>query len=61
MKKYNINWIVSLATFFLVSCGGSSESKKSLVEGASGSVEVYESKPVHAIQQALPQIMIIPK
>lgn len=60
MKKYNINWIVSLATFFLVSCGGSSESKKSLVEGASGSVEVYESKPVHAIQQALPQIMIIP-
>lgn len=40
------------------SCGGNA--KKSLAEQASGDMNAYESSDVHAIQQALPTIMIIP-
>lgn len=42
-----------------MSCGGNS-SKGSLAEGASGDMEAYESGDVNAVEQARPQIMVIP-
>lgn len=44
----------------LISCGGNSNSNKSLAEGASGDMEAYVNDDVNAIQQALPQIMFMP-
>lgn len=53
------------SSIILFSCGGSNESSnnnsgQSLAEGASGDMEAYVNSDVNAIQQALPQIMIIP-
>lgn len=43
----------------LASCGGNGNGK-SLAEGASGDMEAYEGGDVNAIEQARPQIMVIP-
>lgn len=58
MKVKNaLGWtILSLALF---SCGGNN-SKNSLAEGASGDMDAYENADVNAIEQARPQIMVIP-
>lgn len=47
-----------IAVLLLSSCGG--KNKPSLAERASGDMESYESGDVNAIQQALPQIIILP-
>lgn len=47
-----------IAVLLLSSCGG--KGKPSLAERANGDMESYESGDVNAIQQALPQIMILP-
>lgn len=56
--------ILSLATagmmlLVLASCGGN-KSGKSLAENASGGMEEYENSDVNAMEQARPQIMVIP-
>lgn len=43
----------------LASCGDSSN-KRSLAEGASGDMVAYENGDVSAVEQARPQIMVIP-
>ena len=58
MKKILTLVGISLS-LFLMSCGGNS-SKGSLAEGASGDMEAYESGDVNAMEQARPQIMVIP-
>ena len=59
MKKIKIS-ILLFAAILLAACGGSSSSKGSLAEGASGDMEAYESGDVNAMEQARPQIMVIP-
>ena len=61
MKK---NLFSQLATFVcmslvLASCGGGSD-QNGLTEGASGDMEAYENTDVNAIEQARPQIMVLP-
>lgn len=54
----NINLILVSLALCLASCkGGNGES---LAEGASGDMEAYENSDVNAIEQARPQIMVIP-
>lgn len=58
--KINKNTILAaIAMLMLCSCGGSNNGK-SLAEGASGDTEAYEGGDVNAIEQARPQIMVIP-
>ncbi len=60
MKKI---YAFSLAAALLMcSCGGNSGENKSqsLAEGASGDMEAYENGDLNAIEQARPEIMIIP-
>lgn len=60
MKKMKLS-AVFFSLLFLASCGGKDGNQnKSLAEGASGDMESYVNSDVNAIQQALPQIMIIP-
>lgn len=61
MKKIQIS-ILMFTAMLIASCGGgsSSSSDNSLAEGASGDIEEYESSNVNAVEQARPQIMIIP-
>lgn len=54
--KYLLSVVVVLS---IVSCGGN-DNKKSLAEGASGDMDTYVNSNVNAIEQARPQIMIIP-
>lgn len=65
LRKFTV---ISFATlsFILFSCGGSgnqnqtNESSESLAEGASGDMDSYVNSNVNAVQQSLPQIMVIP-
>ncbi len=59
MKKI---YAFSLAVALLMcSCGGGNSNKnQSLAEGASGDMEAYENGDLNAIEQARPEIMIIP-
>lgn len=60
----NINKIAFFisSALLLVSCSGGNNggTNTSLAEGASGNMVAYVNSDVHAIQQALPQIMVIP-
>ncbi|MCQ2244063.1 MAG: DUF6175 family protein [Bacteroidaceae bacterium] len=57
IKKNTI--FAAIAFMMLCSCGGNGDGK-SLAEGASGDMEAYEGGDVNAIEQARPQIMVIP-
>ena len=61
MNRIKSTKIPFLALFALLiaSCGNKSN-KESLAEGASGDIDGYEQSEIHAIEQARPQIMIIP-
>lgn len=59
MKQSKICILLFAAASLLASCGGNSNSQ-SLAEGASGDMNAYLNGDVNAIQQALPQIMVIP-
>ena len=61
MNIIKIAFFISSA-LLLVSCSGGNNggTNTSLAEGASGNMVAYVNSDVHAIQQALPQIMIIP-
>lgn len=50
--------IAILSIVLLVGCSG--KKNGNLAEGASGNMEAYENSYVHAIEQARPQIMVIP-
>ena len=58
MKKLKIVSVL-FSVLFLVSCGGNRVGE-SLAEDASGNIESYEGSNVNAIEQARPQIMVIP-
>jgi len=63
MKK--IVLMLFAATALMCGCGGGNSKQQQeeitdLAEGASGDIEEYEAGEVNAIQQALPQIMVIP-
>lgn len=45
---------------FTVTCGCDRGDKRPLSEKTKGDIEAYERKPVNAIEQALPTIMVIP-
>ena len=51
--------LLSLLALAMSSCGGNSN-KESLAEKADGNIEEYENSEVNAIEQARPQIMVIP-
>lgn len=51
--------MLAFSVIMMVSCGGGSNNK-SLAEGASGDMDSYERGELNAIEQARPQIMIIP-
>lgn len=53
---YSVTLFLSL--IFLVGCGKGKD--KSLAEQASGDMEAYENSDIDAIEQARPQIMVIP-
>jgi len=59
MKRKLLTYVLALvAVGTVVSCN--SGKNKGLAEGASGDMEAYENSDVNVIQQALPQIMVIP-
>ncbi|MBR6445501.1 MAG: hypothetical protein IKS94_03600 [Prevotella sp.] len=59
MKKRKLNIaIAALTVLIMASCGGNKGGN--LAEGASGDLDAYESGGVNAIEQARPQIMVIP-
>ena len=49
----------ALAVLAMTSCGGNTKGN-GLTEGASGDLEAYEQSDVNAMEQARPQIMVIP-
>lgn len=51
--------LLCLSFIFIVGCGNG-KSDKSLAEQASGDMEAYENSDVNGIEQARPQIMVIP-
>lgn len=53
------NYFLFLTVLTIVACGGK-ENKNSLTEGASGDMEAYENSEVNALEQARPQIMVLP-
>ena len=60
MKKNKyLMMAATLAVFVLSNCGGNKQNN-GLTEGASGDMEAYESSNVNSIEQARPQIMVIP-
>lgn len=59
MKNLKIS-ILLFSAMLIASCGGSKNNGESLAEGASGDMEAYEGGEVNAVEQARPQIMIIP-
>lgn len=62
--KYDKRFLMKnalLCTGLLLMTGcGDIKSPKSMLDKVSGSIEEYESSDVNAVQQALPQIMVIP-
>lgn len=58
MKTINFFCAVILL-IALASCGGNKQNN-GLTEGASGDMEAYEQGDVNAMEQARPQIMVIP-
>lgn len=56
--KFNVISILMSATL-IASCGGGGKDN-SLTEGAAGDMEAYENSDVNAIEQARPQIMVLP-
>ncbi len=52
--------IAMVAVMSLASCGSKSESGQNLAESSSGDMEAYESSDVNAIEQARPEIMVMP-
>lgn len=58
MKPFFITTLLSTG-MLLAACGGG-ESKKNLADMASGDMEAYESESVNAIEQARPEIMVLP-
>lgn len=52
--------ITIAAAFCLASCGSKTEGRQNLAEAASGDMETYESTDVNAIEQARPEIMVMP-
>ena len=59
-RKELVKYVAACLTLFLLAGCGGSKSDKSLAEKSSGDMESYEKGDVNAIQQALPQIMVIP-
>lgn len=60
MKQLKLLKLAALAiSVTLGSCGGD-KAGSTLAEGASGDMEAYESSDVNAIEQARPQIMVLP-
>ena len=59
MKTCKIVFFTAVSALILSACDGKSNGN-SLAEGASGDMEAYVNGDVNAIQQALPQIMVIP-
>ena len=60
MKKNKfILSFAALAVLAMTSCGGNTKGN-GLTEGASGDLEAYEQSDVNAVEQARPQIMVIP-
>lgn len=61
MKKLFLTpvFAFSIALLLLASCGGSN-STNGITEGAKGDMEAYENGDVNAIEQARPQIMVLP-
>ncbi len=51
---------ITVAVIVAASCGNSGSNNKSLAEGASGDIVAYQNSEVHAIQQALPTLMVLP-
>jgi len=51
-------YLLMIAGIMLSSCGG--KDKPNLAENASGDIEAYEAGNVNAMEQARPQIMVIP-
>lgn len=49
----------ALVVLAMMSCGGNTKGN-GLTEGASGDLEAYEQSDVNAVEQARPQIMVIP-
>ena len=62
MKSIKIINLVTLlfAATAIVSCSNGGGAGNTLAEGASGDMEAYENSDVSAIEQARPQIMVLP-
>lgn len=61
MKANKLFYVaIAFTTLAIISCGGGNNQKGNLAEGASGDMEAYEGSDVNAIEQARPQIMVIP-
>lgn len=62
MKNFfNLSILSFFSVIMLSSCGGNgSEAKKDLVAGAKGDLTAHLSSEVNAIEQAMPQIMVLP-
>lgn len=61
MKKATIFISFLLCSLMVVSCGGGNKtSNNSLTAGISDNSETYMEENVNAIDQALPEIMILP-
>lgn len=59
MKKRKLNIVIAaLTVLIMASCGGNKGGN--FAEGASGDLDAYESGGVNAIEQARPQVMVIP-
>ena len=54
----NVTLLFIVASLVLLSCKG--KDKSNLAENASGDIEAYEAGNVNAVEQARPQIMVIP-
>ncbi|MBQ0047921.1 MAG: hypothetical protein KBT33_10555 [Prevotellaceae bacterium] len=59
MKIKQTTFLAAIGMLMLSACGGSGNNN-SLAEGASGDMDSYVNSDVNAIQQTLPQIMVIP-
>ena len=61
MKTNKLFYVaIAFTTLAIISCGGGNNQKGNLAEGATGDMEAYEGSDVNAIEQARPQIMVIP-